>query len=91
MGRTAVLNQIRSFLLERELKHLKAEYIGADRLPFYFFRLQLYEGPYIPIIRLINGNPARHERSTGAGMHQQSDAASALVSEVIFRELAEPC
>jgi hypothetical protein len=27
----------------------KAEYIGADQLPFFIFRLQLYGGPYIPI------------------------------------------
>ena len=28
---------------------LKAEYIGADQLPFFVFRLQLCGGPYIPI------------------------------------------
>jgi hypothetical protein len=28
---------------------LKAEYIGADQLPCFVFRLQLYGGPYIPI------------------------------------------
>ena len=28
---------------------LKAEYIGADQLPFFLFRLQLCGGPYIPI------------------------------------------
>src|ERR1017187_4546471 len=31
---------------------LKAEYIGADQLPFFVFRLQLCGGPYIPIRRL---------------------------------------
>jgi hypothetical protein len=30
----------------------KAEYIGADQLPSFVFRLQLCGGPYIPIIRL---------------------------------------
>jgi hypothetical protein len=29
---------------------LKAEYIGADQMPFFVFRLQLCGGPYIPII-----------------------------------------
>jgi hypothetical protein len=29
---------------------LKAEYIGADQLPFFIFRLQRRGGPYIPII-----------------------------------------
>jgi hypothetical protein len=28
---------------------LKAEYIGADQLPFFIFRLQRRGGPYIPI------------------------------------------
>ena len=28
---------------------LKAEYIGADQLPSFVFRLQLCGGPYIPI------------------------------------------
>src|SRR6202521_4946254 len=28
---------------------LKAEYIGADQLPFIVFRLQLCGGPYIPV------------------------------------------
>jgi hypothetical protein len=28
----------------------KAEYIGADQLPLNIFRLQLCDGPYIPII-----------------------------------------
>src|SRR6202521_4382864 len=27
----------------------KAEYIGADQMPFFVFRLQLCGGPYIPI------------------------------------------
>ena len=31
----------------------KAEYIGADQLPLIIFRLQLYGGPYIPIILFI--------------------------------------
>ena len=31
---------------------LKAEYIGADQLPLFVFRLQLCGGPYIPIIPL---------------------------------------
>src|ERR1017187_5280016 len=30
---------------------LKAEYIGADQLPLFVFRLQLCGGPYIPISR----------------------------------------
>ena len=30
---------------------LKAEYIGADQLPFFVFGLQLCGGPYIPITR----------------------------------------
>jgi hypothetical protein len=30
---------------------LKAEYINADHLPFFVFRLQLCGGPYIPIMR----------------------------------------
>src|ERR1017187_7263006 len=28
---------------------LKAEYVGADQLPLFIFRLQLCGGPYIPI------------------------------------------
>jgi hypothetical protein len=28
---------------------LKAEYIGADQLPFFIFRLQRRGGPYIPV------------------------------------------
>src|ERR1700692_637245 len=31
---------------------LKAEYIGADQLPSFVFRLQLCGGPYIPITDL---------------------------------------
>jgi hypothetical protein len=31
------------------LTPLKAEYISADQLPFFVFRLQLCGGPYIPI------------------------------------------
>src|ERR1700681_1624200 len=31
---------------------LEAEYIGADQLPLFVFRLQLCGGPYIPITRL---------------------------------------
>ena len=31
------------------LNSLKAEYIGADQLPLFVFRLQLCGGPYIPI------------------------------------------
>jgi hypothetical protein len=34
------------------LTPLKAEYIGADQLSFFVFRLQLCGGPYIPITRL---------------------------------------
>src|SRR5579863_7264041 len=29
----------------------KAEYIGADQLPYFVFRLQLCGGPYIPRMR----------------------------------------
>jgi hypothetical protein len=37
---------------------LKAEYIGADQLPFFIFRLQRRGGPYIPISRrIIKGRP----------------------------------
>lgn len=32
----------------------KAEYIGADHLPFFAFRLQLCGGPYIPIIPVLS-------------------------------------
>ena len=32
------------------LTPLKAEYISADQMPLLIFRLQLYGGPYIPII-----------------------------------------
>jgi hypothetical protein len=28
---------------------LKAEYIGADQLPFFIFRSQRRGGPYIPV------------------------------------------
>src|ERR1700674_641242 len=35
------------------LTPLKAEYIGADHLPFFVFRLQLCGGPYIPIISFL--------------------------------------
>jgi len=31
------------------LTPLKAEYIGADHLPFFDFRLHLCGGPYIPV------------------------------------------
>jgi len=34
---------------------LKAEYIGADQLPFFVFRLQLCGGPYIPITSRLSG------------------------------------
>ena len=34
-----------------QLTPLKAEYIGADQLPLFVFRLQLCGGPYIPIRR----------------------------------------
>jgi hypothetical protein len=44
---------------------LKAEYIGADQLPSFVFRLQLFGGPYIPIIpaRII-GMRARRSLKT---------------------------
>src|ERR1700724_2374030 len=32
------------------LTPLKAEYIGADQLPFFVFRLQLCGGPYIAVM-----------------------------------------
>ena len=35
------------------LTPLEAEYIGADQLPLFVFRLQLCGGPYIPIRGLI--------------------------------------
>jgi hypothetical protein len=35
------------------LTPLKAEYIGADHLPFFVFRLQLCGGPYIPRMALL--------------------------------------
>ena len=38
---------------------LKAEYIGADQLPSFIFRLQLCGGPYIPIRRLQRQIPRR--------------------------------
>ena len=41
-----------------QLTPLKAEYIGADQLPLFVFRLQLCGGPYIPISRF-----------TGRGIH----------------------
>ena len=33
---------------------LKAEYIGADQLPFFIFRLQRRGGPYIPVIPVVS-------------------------------------
>ena len=36
----------------------EAEYIGADQLPFFVFRLQLCGGPYMPITPFERSRPA---------------------------------
>ena len=49
---------------------LEAEYIGADQLPLFVFRLQLCGGPYIPIIEYSqsagSGSASIHKSEAGA-------------------------
>ena len=52
------------------LTPLEAEYIGADQLPLFVFRLQLCGGPYIPIIEYSqsagSGSASIHKSEAGA-------------------------
>ena len=46
-----------SIMARSHLTPLKAEYIGADQLPFFFLRLQLCGGPYIPVKAFTGTRP----------------------------------
>src|ERR1017187_9670312 len=63
---------------------LKAEYIGADQLPLFIFRLQLCGGPYIPISRFHRPYPACNSVLHGGCGNFQANFQ--LTSEQILSE-----
>ena len=68
---------------------LKAEYIGADQLPFFVFRLQLCGGPYIPI-RGASSTGRRKRRSSRAGAGNFKSFCLPVVSQFGFLQ-GKPC
>jgi hypothetical protein len=62
---------------------LKAEYIGADQLPFFVFRLQHCGGPYIPRSQFIQDLGSQMS-NLGGDRYKASGSGSDEIQEYLF-------